>query len=188
MDRAACSAIQLRDFVSHLVLRVTDQHVVLRDEKHVGDLPLGAERLAGAGGAENEAVGVFEQFPVHHDKVVGQGVDAVVKGFGAGLEQLLGGKGHKDSCAGRGKPPLYLHLIETQGQAAHQPFLRLKVQGHQTAVVLLRGGTGLEHVVVQLLPALRRVHQQERHQEHALIPALEVLQQLLGLLAVGGKV
>ena len=36
--------------------------------------------------------------------------------------------------------------------------------------------------------ALRRVHQQERHQEHALIPALEVLQQLLGLLAVGGKV
>ena len=47
MDRAACSAIQLRDFVSHLVLRVTDQHVVLRDEKHVGDLPLGAERLAG---------------------------------------------------------------------------------------------------------------------------------------------
>ena len=141
-----------------------------------------------AGGAENEAVGVFEQLPVHHDKVVGQGVDTVVQGFRAGLEQLLRGKGHKNSGAGRGKPPLYLHLIETQGQAAHQPFLWLKVQRHQTAVVLLRDGTGLEHVVVQLFSALRRVHQQERHQEHALIPALEVLQQLLGLLAVGGKV
>ena len=141
-----------------------------------------------AGGAENEAVGVFEQLPVHHDKVVGQGVDAVVQGLRAGLEQLLRGKGHKNSGAGRGKPPLYLHLIETQGQAAHQPFLWLKVQRHQTAVVLLRDGTGLEHVVVQLFPALRRVHQQERHQEHALIPALEVLQQLLGLLAVGSKV
>ena len=112
-----------------------------------------------AGGAENEAVGVFQQLPVHHDKVVGQGVDAVVQGFRAGLEQLLRGKGHKNSGAGRGKPPLYLHLIETQGQAAHQPFLRLKVQRHQTAVVLLRDGTGLEHVVVQLFPALRRVHQ-----------------------------
>ena len=46
----------------------------------------------------------------------------------------------------------------------------------------------LEGVVVQLPLGVRRVQNQERQQEHSLIPALEVLQQLFGLRAVGGEV
>ena len=83
-----------------------------------------------AGGAEDQAVGVFQQLPVHHDEVVGQGVDAVVQGLRAGLKKLLGGERDKDGGGAGGEAPLNLNLVEAQGQAAHQPLLRLEVQGH----------------------------------------------------------
>ena len=54
--------------------------------------------------------------------------------------------------------------------------------------MLLRDAGSLEHVVVQLALTVRRVYHQEGDEEHPLIPALEVLQQLLGLVAVGGEV
>ena len=66
--------------------------------------------------------------------------------------------------------------------------LLLVVQPPQGAVVLLGDASRLEHVVLQLLPRLRRVHHQHRHQEHPLIPGLQVLQKRLGLRAIGGEI
>ena len=69
-----------------LRFRVTDDDIIIGKQKAVGNLTLGAERLTGTRRTQNQAVGVFQQLSVHHDEVVGQGVDAVVQGFFAVLE------------------------------------------------------------------------------------------------------
>ena len=79
MDRAAFARNTLRDFVSHLGLGITDDDIVIRGEESVGDFPLGCEGFSTAGGTQNQAVRVFELFAVHHDEVVGEGVQAVVE-------------------------------------------------------------------------------------------------------------
>ena len=86
MDRAVFIHNTLRDFVSHLCFRVTDDDIIIGKQKAVGNLTLGAERLTGTRRTQNQAVGVFQQLSVHHDEVVGQGIDAVVQGFFAVLE------------------------------------------------------------------------------------------------------
>ena len=171
-----------------LGLRVADNDVIIGEQETVGDLALGAEGLAGTRGAENQSIGVFQQLAVHHDEVVGQGVDTVVQRLFAVLEKLLGGERNKDSRGTGGQPPLNLDLIEAQGQRRHQPFFLLEVKPCQLAVVLLCDGTGLEHIVAQLPGIVRRVQHQEGHKEHSLVSALQILQELLGLGTVGGKV
>ena len=123
-----------------------------------------------------------------NNQVVGQSVDPVVQRLLAALEQLLGGERNKDSRGTGGQPPLNLDLIEAQRQTAHQPFFLLEVKPCQLAVVLLRDAGCLEDVVVQLPGIVRRVQHQEGHKEHSLVPALQVLQELLGLGTVGGEV
>ena len=65
---------------------VADDDVIRGDKESIADLTLGREGLTGTGGAENQAVGVLQILAVNHDKVVGQGVDAVVQRFLSGLE------------------------------------------------------------------------------------------------------
>ena len=69
-----------------LRFRVTDDDIIIGKQKAVGNLTLGAERLTGTRRTQNQAVGVFQQLSIHHDEVVGQGIDAVVQGFFAVLE------------------------------------------------------------------------------------------------------
>ena len=59
MDRAVFIHNTLRDFVSHLTFWVADDDIIVRHEECVADLTLCAERLARAGGAEDQAIGVF---------------------------------------------------------------------------------------------------------------------------------
>ena len=61
--------------------RIDNDNAVFGDsQKHVDDLTLCGEALAGARGAEIKAVGRFQLFAVSHDDVVGKGVHAVVEG------------------------------------------------------------------------------------------------------------
>ena len=69
-----------------LRFRVTDDDIIIGKQKAVGNLTLGAERLTGTRRTQNQAVGVFQQLSIHHDEVVGQGIDAVVQRFLAVLE------------------------------------------------------------------------------------------------------
>ena len=128
MDRAVFIHNTLRDFVSHLTFWVADDDIIVRHEECVADLTLCAERLARAGGAEDQAIGVLQLLPVHHDKVVGQGVQAVIQAFFARLVQFLCGKRHKNRCAAGGQTALDLNLAVCQWQAAHQPLLLLKIK------------------------------------------------------------
>ena len=69
-----------------------------------------------------------------------------------------------------------MDLVLPQGEGGHQPLLLLVVQPAQGAVVLLRNTRRLEDVVLQLLHRIRQIQNQQRGQEHPLIPALQVLQ------------
>ena len=138
MDRAAFTRNTLRDFVSHLVLGITDDDVVVRGEKCVGDLPLGCEGFSASGRAQNQAVRVFELLAVHHDEVVREGVQAVVERPRPRLKQLLCREWDKNRRAGSGQRPLYLDEVVRQRQTGHEALLLLPVETGELTVVLLR--------------------------------------------------
>ena len=128
MDRAVFIHNTLRDFVSHLTFWVTDDNIIVRHEERIADLTLCAERLTGAGSTQNQAIGVFQLLPVHHNQVVGQSVKAIIQAFLAVVEQFLRGKRHKNRRAAGGQTALDLNLAVCQWQAAHQPLLLLKIK------------------------------------------------------------
>ena len=104
------------------------------------------------------------------------------------MENLLRGEGNEHRHRRSGKSALYLNAVDTQGQSRHEAVLLLKVQPHQGAVIFLRHACRTEKVILQLLLAVRKVHHQEGHQEHSLISALQITEDILCLACVGGKV
>ena len=104
MDRAVFIHNTLRDFVSHLTFWVADDNIIVCHEERIADLTLCTEGFTGAGGAEDQAIGVLQLLPVHHDQVVGQGVQAVIQAFFARLVKFLCGERNEDivSCFGLG--------------------------------------------------------------------------------------
>ena len=188
MDRVAFTRNTLRDFVSHFCFRVADDNIIIRHQKSVGDLTLCRETFARTGSAEDQAVGVFQLFAVHHNQIVGQCIQPIIQGLLARLVQFLRGKGDEDGSAAGGQPSLNLDLAVSQRQAAHQPLLLLVVQSAQVAVVLLSDGACLKDVVFQLLLRAPGVQNEECHQKHSLVLALQFLQKSLGISAVGRQI
>ena len=167
--------------------RVSDDNVVLRHEERIGDFPLCREGFAGTGCAENQAVGILQLFAVHHDDVVGQSIQAIVERFTA-HKQFLGGERHKDGRGRGGQRPPDRDVVEPKRQAAHQAIFLHIVQPAQRAVIFLRNTCHLEHRIVQFLPGLGRIQKQHRDQEHPLIAGLKIIQQFLGITAIGSQV
>ena len=188
MDRAVFIHNTLRDFVSHFAFGVVDNNIIIRHQKGVGDLTLCRETFAGAGSTQNQAIGVLQLLPVHHDKVVGQGVQAVIQAFLTGLVQFLRGKGNEDSRAAGGQAALNLDLTVCQRQAAHQPLLLLKVKATQVAVVLLCNTGCLKNIVFQFLFSPAGVQHQKSDEEHPLVLALQFFQQGFCISAVGCQI
>ena len=158
-----------------LCLRITDNQVVIRHQKGIGNLSLCRERLAGTGCPENQAVRVFQFLPVHHNQVVGQRIQAVVKRLASGLKQLLCGERNKDSSRTCGQRTLNFDEIICQREAAHEPLFLLEVESPKIAVMLLRNRRCLKHIVFQFLITLAGIHNQEGNQEHALVLRLQLL-------------
>ena len=169
-------------------LRIADDDIVVRHQKDVCDLTLGAEALAGTGRAQNQAVRILQKLSVHHDEVIAQGIDAAIQRLFAGLEQFLCGEWHENGNAGGCKPALDGDLIQPQREAAHQPFFLPEVQCRQLAVVFLRNGVGLKHIIFELLHGTCGVQNDEGQKKHTLVPALKLLQELFRFIAVGGKI
>ena len=130
---------------------IIDNNIIICHQKGVGNFTFCRETFARAGSAQNQAIRVLQLLPIHHDKVIGQGVQAIIQTFLAVVEQLLRGKGHKNRRAAGGQPPLNFDLAICQRQAAHQALLLLEIKAAQIAVVLLGDGAGLKDVVFQLL-------------------------------------
>ena len=161
---------------SILRLRIAHKNIVIRNEKSIANFSLCAERLARAGSAQNQTVGVFQLFAVHHNQVIGQGVQTVVQAFLTVVEQLLRSKRHKNCRAG-GQSPLNFDLAVCQRQRGHKPLLLLKIQPAQFAVVLLRNADRLKDVGFQFLLGLTGVQHQKSDKEHPLVLTLQFFQQ-----------
>ena len=97
MDRAVFIHNTLRDFVSHFAFGVVDNNIIVRHQKSVGNLTLCAEGLARAGGAQNQTVGIFQLFAIHHNQVVGQGIQPVIQAFFSTLIKFLRGE-RNENC------------------------------------------------------------------------------------------
>ena len=188
MDRAVFIHNTLRDFVSHFAFGVVDDNIIIRHQKGVGDLTLCRETFAGTGSTQNQAIGVLQLLPVHHDKVVGQGVQTVIQAFFARLVQFLCGERDEDGRAAGGQPSLNFDLTVCQRQAAHQPLLLLKVKAAQVAVVLLCNAGCLKNVVFQFLLCASSVQHQKGNKEHPLVLALQFFQQSLCVTAIGCQI
>ena len=188
MDRVAFTRNTLRDFVSHFAFGVVDDNIIVRHQKSVGDFTFCRETFAGAGSTQNQAIGVLQLLPVHHDKVVGQGVQAVIQAFFARLVKFLCGERNEDGRAAGGQPSLNFDLTVSQRQAAHQPLLLLKVKAAQVAVVLLCNAGCLKNVVFQFLFRAPGVQHQKSDEEHSLVLALQFLQQSFCISAVGCQI
>ena len=67
MDRVAFTRNTLRDFVSHLVLWVADDDIILGHQHDKGDLPFAAHGFTAAGRAEHKAVGTAGLLAVQQD-------------------------------------------------------------------------------------------------------------------------
>ena len=188
MDRVAFTRNTLRDFVSHFAFGVVDDNIIVRHQKSVGDLTLCRETFARTGSAEDQPIGVFQLLPVHHDEVVGQGIQTVIQAFFAGLVQFLCGERNEDCRAAGSQSPLDFDLAVSQRQTAHQPLLLLVVQSAQVAVVFLGNGAGLKDVVFQFLLRAPGVQHQKGDKEHPLVLALQFFQQSFCISAVGCQI
>ena len=180
--------VQALDERPILGLRVADDDVVAGQEVNAQNLSFCREALTRAGRAEDDTVRVLEQLAVDGNHVAAECIHAAVERARTALEQLLRRERHKNSEARRGQASLYLYAVESERQAAHKRVLLLEVQRHKLAVVLLRNALGLQHRVFELLQAVCRVEHGEGEQEHPLVAALQLLQELLRLAAVGGEV
>ena len=94
---------------------VDDGDIITGQQERIGDFTLCGKGFTGTGRTQNQSVGVIELLSVHHNQIVGQGIEPIVERFPM-LEQFLGGERHKDCSAGSGESPLNLDLIEPQRQ------------------------------------------------------------------------
>ena len=104
------------------------------------------------------------------------------------LKQLLCRKRDKDGGGTGGQRPLGFHQVVGQGQAGHEALLLLPVQADELAVVLLCDAGRLEHVCLQFLGCAPGVEHQKGQQEHPLVLALQLLQKVLGVPAIGRQI
>ena len=188
MDRVAFTRNTLRDFVSHFAFGIIDNNIIVRHQKGVGNFTLCRETFAASRSAENQAIRVFQLFTIHHDEVVGQGVQAVIQAFFARLVKFLCGERNEDGRAAGGQPSLNFDLTVSQRKAAHQPLLLLKVKAAQVAVVLLCNTGCLKNIVFQFLFSPAGVQHQKSDEEHPLVLALQFFQQGFCISAVGRQI
>lgn len=188
MDRVAFTRNTLRDFVSHFAFGIVHNNIIVRHQKSVCDFTLCRETFAASRSAEDQTVRVLQLLPVHHDQVVGQGIQAVIQAFFARLVQFLRGKGDEDGSAAGGQPSLNFDLAVSQRQAAHQTLLLLEIQPAQVAVVFLGDAGCLKNIVFQFLFSPAGVQHQKSDEEHPLVLALQLFQKSLCISAVGRQI
>ena len=62
-----------------LCLRIRYDHIVVRNQECICDLPLRSKRLTGTGSTKDQAVRVLKQLSVHHDQVIGKCIQSIIQ-------------------------------------------------------------------------------------------------------------
>ena len=118
---------------------------------------------------------------------MGQGVHAVVEGR-AIHAKFPRHKGNEDGRGAGGHAALNFNAVVAESQRGHIALLLLPVQPLDGAVIFLCDAVHGENVVFQPLPRGGGVDDQERQEEHSLVAALQVGQQLGGILGKGDEI
>ena len=162
-----------------LRFRVADDDVVVRHQKHVDHFPLRRKRLAAARRTQNQSVRVAQQLAIHQNHVVGQRIHAVIQRAFAFLKQFLRRKRNENAQRAGRQPALDANRVHAQRQRRlHRPLL-LKIQRHQRTVHRLRDAPALLHIRLELALRVRRVDQNKRQHQHALIVVLQAFKHVL---------
>ena len=184
LDDLSAQAPHQRGIFAH---RVNDDDAVVGGEEHIDQLTLGGEALAAARRAEIHSVGGLQLFAVSHDDIVGKSVHAVVKRLPVHAK-LPGHKGNEDGRGAGSHAPLNFNAVVAESQRGHKALLLLPFQTAQSAVIFLRDAAHREHIVFKALPGGSEVHHRKGQQEHSLVAALQVGEQLGGVLGKGNEV
>ena len=166
---------------------VKDDNTVIGGKKHIHKFPFSAEALAAPRNAKVQPVRVFQLLAVCHDDIMGKGVQAVIDGLAVHAELLR----HKRNENRRGAgchATLYLNPVVAEGQTGHKALFLLEVQSLQKAVVLLHDTRYGEQVVVQLSAGGGGIYHKEGQKKHSLVAALQIIQQVLGVLTESNEV
>ena len=161
---------------------VEDDNLVVRlREQRALNLVLGEESLARSRLAGDEADGTCQVGSVAEHEVVRQLV--LVVPATALLLELLGGERDEDARLRRGERAGNLDVVEAEGQNRVQTLALAVLEGLHLHARGRRDVEDLEYLLGQLLGGLRpRVDKAGEHEE-VLLLALELRQQILGLLA-----
>ena len=180
--------------IAELRLRVEDEDVILGGERDLHDFFLGAHALAGTGHAQTETVAVEQQAAIRHDHVLADGVLPIVQAVR--LHDFLCAKRNQHGGAFGGERAQGLDFSQPIGQHRVQPVLLLPAQRGKLAQVL--AGCRVERfgVAVELLFAVSQMHQCHQPEHHALVAGRQIVEHLLGFLALqlhvvrnrGGKI
>ena len=161
---------------------VEDDHLVVgfREQRSL-DLVLGEESLARSRLAGDEADGACQVGSIAEHEVVRQFV--LVVPATALLFELLGGERDEDARLRRGEGSRDLDMVEAEGQDRVQALALAVLEGLDLHA---RGGRDIEdlqHLLGQLLGGLRPREDEAGEHEVVLLLALELREQVLGLLA-----
>ena len=187
---AACGHMNDRaDVLSHslhqrgkLALRVADQNIIVGVEHEEGDQLLGVEGLTGAGNAKQEGRLIEQVFLVAHDKVVADGV--LPKIDTALVHNLLHLEGNEHRKALGGQRPKGVDTPGADGQYRVEAIELLILQYRKLAHMFPGDGQHRLRVGVKLFQRFGGQHHRNNAQHHALVAGSEIVQKLLGLLAL----
>ena len=168
--------------IAELRLRVENEDVILGGKRDLHDFFLGAHALTGAGHAQTEAVAVEQQAAIRHDHVLADGVLPIVQTVR--LHDFLCAERNQHGGAFGGKGSQGLDFPQTVRQHRVQPVLLLPAQRGKLAQVLARRGVERFGVAVELLFAVRQMHQCHQPEHHPLVAGRQIVQHFFGFLAL----
>ena len=168
--------------IAELRLRVEDENVILGGKRDLHDFFLGAHALAGTGHAQTETVAVEQQAAIRHDHVLAHGVLTVVQAVR--LHDFLCAERNQHGGAFGGERAQGLNFPQTVRQHRVQTVLLLPAQRGKLTQVLARRGVERFGVAVELLLAVGQMHQRHQPEHHPLVAGRQVVEHLLGFLAL----
>ena len=168
--------------IAELRLRVENENVILGGKRDLHDFFLGAHALAGTGHAQTETVAVEQQAAIRHDHIFADGVLPIVQTVR--LHDFLCAERNQHGGAFGGKGSQGLDFPQPVRQHRVQSVFLLPAQRGKLAQVLTRRGVERFGVAVELLFAVSQMHQCHQPEHHALVAGRQIVEHLLGFLAL----
>ena len=168
--------------ITKFTLWVKDEDVILGGKRNLHDFFLGAHALAGTGHAQTETVAVEQQAAIRYDHVLADGVLPIVQTVR--LHDFLRPERNQHGGAFGGERAQGLDFSQTIRQHRVQTVLLLPAQRGKLAQVLTRRRVERFCVAVELLLIVRQMHQCHQSEHHPLVTGGQVVQHLLGFLAL----